>query len=92
MSIPHVSNTFEDLLDPKFQEIFDCGWCPGEVTPEMIKAGIGVFVSFDRRFDSEEETVERIFQTMRDLEPKSSSPLDVDLSVMFEFPPEKKLK
>jgi hypothetical protein len=35
-----------------------------EITPEMIEAGVLEFLSFDSRFDSEEDAVTLIYQAM----------------------------
>ena len=35
-----------------------------EITPEMIEAGIGALVSYDPRFDLEEDAVKKIFLVM----------------------------
>ncbi len=34
------------------------------ITPEMLEAGVGAFVSYDSRVESEEEAVRYIYETM----------------------------
>jgi hypothetical protein len=49
--------------------------CEIEITPEMIEAGEQELMSFDRRFEAEEDLVIRIYRSMESARylPKSSS-------------------
>jgi len=46
---------------------------PGEITPEMIEAGLVEFLAFDDRFDLEEDAVAKIFRAMFRLLPNDRS-------------------
>ena len=35
-----------------------------KITPEMLKAGMSAFLSFDKRFEDYEDVVERIWREM----------------------------